>query len=158
MKRLAFLLPLLITTPAMADWDITRESTKKTWSVAAFDSDKSGSLELQFYCDYQYPGEVQMLVFTGDDWTGGPDEQNPVEISVTIDGKAFDPLNGYDDEVDEERVVYGDTLDDKALFDVIEAAKVAKQSIVVKYEAVTHRFPVVNLEPTLTELLSDCNR
>lgn len=158
MKRFAILLPLLVATPAMADWDLTAKSTKKTWSYAAFDSDKSGSLELQFYCDYKYPGEIQLLVFTGDDWTGTPDEQKPVEINVTIDGKVFPVLSGYDDEVDAERVVYADTLDDKALFDVIEAAKVAKRTIVVSYEEVTHRFPVVNLEPVLTDLMAGCDR
>lgn len=157
MKRLAFLLPLLVATPALADWDITTESTKKTWSYAAFDSDKTGSIELQFYCDHEYPGEVQLLVFTGDDWTGGPDEQNPVDMTVNVDGKEFAGLAGHDDEVNAERVVYADTLDDKALFDVIEAAKVAERSIVVSYEQATHRFPVVNLQPVLAEFMTGCN-
>lgn len=158
MKHLAFLLPLLVATPAMAAWELKTEGTKKTWSYAAFDGDKSGSLELQFFCDYQYPGEVQLLVFTNEDWTKDTDEQTPVEITVNVDGKTFDPLAGFDDEVDDERVVYADTLDDEALYDVIEAAKAATRSVEVTYEDVTHRFGVANLGTALGELLEGCNR
>lgn len=158
MKHLAFLLPLLVATPAMAAWELKTEGTKKTWSYAAYDGDKSGSLELQFFCDYQYPGEVQLLVFTNVDWTKDTDEQTPVEIIVNVDGQAFDPLAGFDDEVDDERVVYADTLDDEALHDVIEAARSATRSIEVTYEDVTHRFGVSNLGSALGELLEGCNR
>lgn len=156
MKHLAFLLPLVAATPAFADWQLRPESTKKTWSFAAFESDKTGSLELQFFCDHEYPGEVQMLVFTGADWTAEPDAQTAVEMIVTIDGTAFPPLSGFDDDVDAERVVYADTLDDKALFDVIDAAKAASRSIVVDFEDTTYRFGVAKIEPMLTEFMAGC--
>lgn len=147
---------LLVAQPALA-WEINSDVTKKSWSHAAFQADKDGGVELQFYCDNEYPDDIQMLVFTDVDADGSEKDFPSVAVKTTIDDQSFDELAGYYDSVDDERVVVIDTIEDERVRDVVAAARNAKHPIVIDFEGRTVRFGTDDITPTLASFTEGCN-
>ena len=158
MKRAScFLAAFLVTTPVVA-WELDGTESKKTWSYVAFQSDKSGAIELQFYCDESYPDDIQMLVFTNTDSDATDDDHPSVAVKVGVDDETFDDLSGYYDAVDGERTLVLDTVEEKRVRDVIAAARGAKQPLQVYYDGQSHRFAVEDIAQTLGDFVEGCDR
>ena len=158
MKRTIWLIAALsITQPALA-WEMNSSDTKKAWSYAAFQADKSGGVELQFYCDETYPKDIQMLVFTDLDARDGDSDFPSVTVQAVVDGETFADLSGYYDAVDGERTVVVDTLEEERVRDILTAARAAKQPLMVEYDGRSHRFAVDGIEAVLGDFVDGCER
>ena len=152
-----FLLPvLLLMSPTYAAWEVDGNTSKKSWFYAAYQDDKNGTVELQFYCDYKYPGDVSLLVFTGEDFDPRGANAGAVDVYASIDGTDFDPLQGYNDSIDGERIVVVDSSEDDALFGVVRAVRSASQPIVVHYAGGSHRFGAEGAERAVGTLVDGC--
>lgn len=158
MKRAFSLFAALVATTSVAAWEIDSSDTKKSWSYAAFQSDKAGGVELQFYCDDSFPDDIQMLVFTNLDAT--PDDQDypSVAVDMLIDGQSFADLSGYYDDVDGERTIVVDTTEEDRVRDILDVARAARQPLQVRYENRSHRFAVDSIDDTLGAFIDGCHR
>ena len=152
-----FLAAFLVTTPVMA-WELDGTETKKTWSYVAFQADKAGSIELQFYCDESYPDDIQMLVFTNMDSDATDDDHPSVAVKAIVDDETFDNLSGYYDAVDGERTLVIDTVEEDRVRDVIAAARNAKKPLQVYYDGHSNRFAVDDIAETLGDFIEGCDR
>lgn len=158
MKRMIWLAAaLLATTPALA-WDLNSEDTKKSWSYVAFQADKLDAVELQFYCDNEYPGDIQMLVFTDQDARKGDEDFPDVTVTAVVDDDVFADLIGYYDDVDGERTVVIDSPEEARLREFIATARDAKQPIHISYDGRSHRFATDNIVPVLDSFVEGCSR
>lgn len=158
MKQVVCLLgALLVSSPVLA-WEIDTTDTKKTWSYAAFQAEKSGGAELQFYCDETYPEDIQLLVFTDHDAEPGDADFPSVSVDVVVDGTEFGSLSGYYDAVDDERTLVLDTLEEERVRDILTAARVAEQPIAISFDGSSLRFGVGEITPVLGEFIAGCER
>lgn len=158
MKRTIWFLAVLLGTHPAAAWEIKHTETKKTWSYVAYQADKSNAVELQFFCDETQPEEMQLLVFTDQDAQTGDDQFPDVAVSFVVDGTTFDALSGYYDNVDGERTVVIDTLEEDRVRDVLDAASKATQPLQVKYEGRGHSFAVDDVAQVLGSFIAGCAR
>lgn len=156
MKRTMLILAVLVAPQPALAWDLSSEATKKTWSYAAFQEDKGGSVELQFYCEEVYPDEIQMLVFTDLDAEEGDEDFPTVSVGAVIDGQAFDDLVGYYDNVDGERAVVVDTLEEDRVREVIARAREAEQPLQISYDGRRHRFAAEGADDVLGRFVDGC--
>lgn len=158
MKRMIWLIAALSITPPAVAWEMNSTDTKKAWSYAAFQADKSGDIELQFYCDESYPDEIQMLVFTDLDAEDGDSDFPSVAVQAVVDGETFADLSGYYDAVDGERTVVIDTLEEDRVRTIITAARNAKQPLMLEYDGRSHRFGVDDISSVLGDFVDGCER
>lgn len=158
MKRGPGVFAVLLAVMPVAAWELNSSDTKKSWSYAAFQTDKSDAVELQFYCDNAYPEDIQMLVFTDIESDGTEEGYPRIEVTVTVDGKAFADLDGYYDDVEGERTVVIDTLEEDRVRDVLAAAQQASNPVVVSFGDRVHRFAIADIATVLGNFLTGCER
>ncbi|HEY8577141.1 MAG TPA: hypothetical protein VIL88_12455 [Devosia sp.] len=158
MRLVTCALALMASAAPAAAWDINSSESKKAWSYAAFQSDKSGAVELQFFCDESYPEDIQMLVFTDLEADGSEEDFPSVPVTATVGDETFEDLSGYYDEVDGERTVVIDTLEEDRVRDIIGAARDASQPLQVSYDGRSHRFGIDNIAEVLDQFTDGCER
>ena len=158
MKQAVWLLATLVAATPAAAWDLSSSDTKKSWSYAAFQQDKAGAAELQFYCDDSDPEDIQMLVFTDLDAQDGDADFPSVSVDAIVDSVTFADLAGYYDEVDGERTVVIDTSEEQRILEVIDAARQARAPLQIAYDGRSHRFGVDGISEVLSGFSEGCRR
>ncbi|WEK06179.1 MAG: hypothetical protein P0Y65_08000 [Candidatus Devosia phytovorans] len=156
-KTIWIIAALVVVQPAFG-WELSSSDTKKTWSYSAYQADKSGGVELQFYCDNDFPEDIQMLVFTDQDARPGDSDFPSVSVKVVADNTSMTGLSGYYDEVDGERTLVVDTQEEVLLRDFITAASTAERPLQVEFDGLSHRFAVDGIADVLGDFVDGCDR
>ncbi len=158
MNRLMWVCAAALAASPVAAWELDSSDAKKAWSYTAFQADKTGGVELQFFCDHNYPNDIQMLLFTAVDAQEGDKERPGVAVSVVVNGTSFDDLNGYCDAVEGERTVVVDTLEESRLRQVLATARGATQPLQILYDGRSQRFGIDGIVETLDRFVGGCER
>ncbi|UXN75876.1 hypothetical protein N8D56_27120 (plasmid) [Devosia sp. A8/3-2] len=158
MHRLMWVYAAVLATSPVAARELDSSDTKKARSYTAFQTDKTGGVELQFFCDHNYPGDIQMLVFTDVDAEEGDKERPSSAVSIVVNGTSFDDLNGYYDAVEGERIVVVDTLEESRLRQVLATARGATQPLQILYDGRSQRFGIDGIVETLDSFVGGCER
>lgn len=156
MKRLLLLPILLFAAPAQGAWESDSNTSKKSWFYAAYEHDRDGGVELQVYCDFKKPGDVMLLVFTGEDFDPRGEDAGDVDVSGTVDGTRFGPLRGYNDSNGGERAVIVESADDHSVVDFIRAMRGAQRPVEISYKRTRHEFSPVDIEHAVGTLIDGC--
>lgn len=156
MKRLLLLPILLFATPALGAWESDSNTSKKSWFYAAYEHDRDGGVELQVYCDFKKPGDVMLLVFTGEDFDPRGEDAGDVEVSATVDGRRFGPLRGYNDSNGGERAVIVDSAEDVSVVDFVRAMRGAQRPVEISYKRTKLEFSTVGIDHAVGTLIDGC--
>nr|WP_314259882.1 hypothetical protein [uncultured Devosia sp.] len=158
MNKAIWIFTALFAVQPAFGWELSSTDTKKTWTYSAYQADKSGGVEMQFYCDNDYPGDIQMLVFTDMDARPGDSDFPDVAVKVVAGDTSMTGLSGYYDEVDGERTLVVDTKEEPRVRDFISAAQGAIQPLQVEFDGRSHRFAANDAGEVLGDFMAGCDR
>lgn len=158
MTRTILAIAALLAVQPVFGWELSSSDTKKTWTYSAYQADKSGGVELQFYCDSDYPDDITMLVFTDQDARPGDSEFPSISVDAVADDLKLTDLSGYYDEVDGERTLVVDSPEDERVRDFLTAAQAAKRPLQVEFDTYSYRFGVDGISGALGDFIKGCER
>ncbi|KKC38694.1 hypothetical protein WH87_07125 [Devosia epidermidihirudinis] len=157
--KLFLLLPLLMfATPVSAAWEADSNTSKKSWFYAAFGRDDARTVELQVYCDFKFPGELTLLLFTGEDFDPRGEDAGDLDVTASVDGTKFGPLKGYNDDIGGERTIVVESSNEGGVLDVLNAMRGAKNPVQISYKQTRHSFSVEGIEESVGSVIDGCQR
>jgi hypothetical protein len=157
MRKLVLGLGLaLLATPALAEWQMVEVSDPEIEAYKAYVVDHTGAIELQFYCDSEFPGLLDMTVYTAEDFEPKTSYAPEGDLAVLIDGEVVNTVTAFYDDHDGELLIFTSDFDIEGVDQIAMAMAKAGNEIGLTYFDRSYAFPAEAAKGIIKSFLNTC--
>ena len=157
-KLLLVLVMALLAGPALAEWKMVDVSEDGVAVYKAYVLDHTGAVELQFYCDQEFPGIFDLTVYTGEDFQPKSNYPEDGELAVSIGAEGVATVTAFYHDFDGELLIFTTDFDVEGVGEVAMTMARATGDIGLTYYDRSYDFTADGAKSILKQFLQTCPR